>query len=347
MKNIQLDKLHPRFRQLTDLLFFSDRQDIQISEYKYLLKSRYIEHFAYLYNRFTRCTDIFWENGEQFWFHRLNFLLSLNDKKINESIEEHLTKRMSNLVRSKCKINLLFDIEYLQFLQLCKVKKFREEDLSHIKKYLTEFTSYVQTEKLIDIINTFIPAVFENFAEYTDIISRKIIQSSKNLEFLQALKYSNITFDKLSLFKLATDILIERAPNVKNRRAFLALINDLEILNNLKQGYQPWYRDKIINLLKECDYREIEENHLINIKNLIQLDETLADDISIIYVCKLFKRKTNHKRANADRILKLLKICPQISPKKILAFLSSQNKISDIKYILNDFPTLKKLAAFV
>jgi hypothetical protein len=42
-----------------------------------------------------------------------------------------------------------------------------------------------------------------------------------------------------------------------------------------------------------------------------------------------------------------MKTFPQISPKKILAYLSSQNKMTDIKYMLLAFPNLRKLAAFV
>jgi len=41
-----------------------------------------------------------------------------------------------------------------------------------------------------------------------------------------------------------------------------------------------------------------------------------------------------------------MKFVSEIARKKILAYLSSNNKIFDIKYVLSAFPELRKLAAF-
>src|SRR5678815_3683561 len=118
---IQLDKVNPKFRQLTDLLFFSDRMDLDLSEFKQLLKENHDPHFDYLWDRFKKGTEIFWENGEQFWFDRLSFLLSLNEKTLAKYVEDYLQKRMFSTVRAKFSIDIKYDNEYLQFLQFCKV----------------------------------------------------------------------------------------------------------------------------------------------------------------------------------------------------------------------------------
>jgi hypothetical protein len=73
----------------------------------------------------------------------------------------------------------------------------------------------------------------------------------------------------------------------------------------------------------------------------------VVDELAIIYADKLYQRRTSHKKSNADRLIRLLKSVPQITPKKILAYLSSRNQVPDIKYILSAFPDLRKLAAFV
>ena len=133
----------------------------------------------------------------------------------------------------------------------------------------------------------------------------------------------------------------------KNRRAFFTLLNDKYVATSFKKEYLPTYKPNIINLISTCDYQMIEEFHLRNVKNLVALDSSIADELSIIYADKLYTRYTGHKRSNADRLIRLLKAVPQISPKKILVYLSNNNEMADIKYILSAFPELRKLAAFV
>jgi len=344
---IQLDKVNPKFRQLTDLLFFSDRMDLDLSEFKQLLKENHDPHFDYLWDRFKKGTEIFWENGEQFWFDRLSFLLSLNEKTLAKYVEDYLQKRMFSTVRAKFSIDIKYDNEYLQFLQFCKVKHFRKESLVPVKNYLTEMPSHLSTDKLIKIVNSFIPIVFNDIDEYASIITKKITQSARHFDLLLALEQQGILFDKRPIIRLAFEIIVERAHNDKNRRAFFTIINDPTIRNGLKQIYNSSHHPKLMALISDCDYQIIEEHHLRNVKNLVDLDATVADEIAIIYADKLYHRSTGHKKANADRLIRLLKTIPQIMPKKILAYLSSNNKMSDIKYVLSAFPDLRKLAAFV
>lgn len=345
--NVNLDKINPKFRQLTDLLFFSDRMDLNLSEYKHLYKSHYNDHFEYLWNRFERSSEIFWEDGETFWANRLKFLFSLNDKILSQDIETFLEKRMFNLIKTKHRIHIKYDNEYLQYLQLCKVKQLSGESLIDIKKQLTDLPSHMNADKLMMIINSFIPMVFANIEEYVELVSKKITQSARNFDLLKSLESQGLKFNKLPMIKLTKEILLERTFNIKNRRAFFVMLNDSDILKQFKAEYQPAYRNKILLLLEECEYQEIEDHHLRNVKNLLELDESIADDLAAIYANKLYARITGHKKANADRLIRLMKMFPQIVPKKMLAYLSSSNKISDIKYILTAFPNLKKLAAFV
>lgn len=345
--SIQLNKINSKFRQLTDQLLFSDRMDLVLSEYKQLLKLNYNDHYNYLWDRFVKCTDIFREEGEKFWSHRLSFLLSLQDKVLSQNIETLLEKRMFNLVRNKKEIHIQYDIEYLQFVELCKVKHNRGENLSNLRKHLIELPSSVGPDKLIGLINSFVPLVFSDVKEYTDIISQKITQSSKNFEMLKSLEAQGLVFDRAPMFKLLKEILLERTHTIKNRKAFFSLLNDKEIQELFKKEYQPEYKSYILSLLNQCEYSEIEECHLINIKNLLSIDASMADDLAAVYANKLFVRTTGHRKSTADRLIRLIKLFPIISPKKLLAYLAANNKMADIKYILSAFPGLKKLAAFV
>lgn len=346
-KMVQLDKINPKFRHLTDLMLFSDRMDLDFSEFKTLLRENHSDHFEYLWNRFKRASTIFWEEGEKFWFSRINFLYSLGDKSLNKSLEEHFQKGMVSLLRSKHLVDIRYDIEFLQFLEYCKVKHSKQESLVQFKTYLTDIPSHLNAEKIIKIVNHFIPIVFSDINEYVGVISKKITQSSRHYDLLLALEQQGVPFNKEPIIKLGLELITERTHNDKNRRAFFAILNDGYVRSGLKDIYKNSYRDKLLEFIEDCDYQVIEEHHLRNIKNIIDLDSSVADDLAMMYADKLYHRNTGHKKANADRLIRLMKVVPEVNPKKVLAYLSSNNKMSDIKYVLSAFPELRKLAAFV
>lgn len=347
---VQLDRVNPKFRQLTDLIFFSDRMDLDLTEFRSLLKENYIDHHGYMWDRLQKCTEVFWENGEAFWSNRFAFLLFLNEKTILKNLEEHLEKRMRDLVRNKTQINITYDIQYLQFVEFCKLKHARNEDLSHVRDYLLELPSHSSVEKLITVVCSFTPFIFESLNDYAQHLVKRITQSCRNLDFLLALEQmapQDFHLDREPMALLAKEIITGRAHNDKNRRAFFNLISDAGVMRILKGEYNSAMKGKLLDLLQGCDYQMIEERHLNNVKNILELDPTLSDNVVEIYAEKLYSRASGHKKANADRLIRLAKTFPQISPRKILSFLSSNNKINDIKYILSSFPELKKLAAFV
>lgn len=344
---LQLDKINPKFREITDLLLFSDRMDLDLSNFKERWKENASVHFDYLWDRFKKSTEIFWENGEQFWSNRLTFLLSLNDRVLNRHIEEFLEKRMFNMVKVKYEVNVNYDIEYLQYLEFCKVKFARKESLLSVKNYLTEMPSHLNVNKLITVVSSFIPMVFENMDEFVGIMSKKITQSCRNYELLIALEEKGIPINREPIIALAKELLMERARNDKNRRAFFTILNDDQVRAGLKKVYDDSVKNKFIEFLSTCDYQILEDQHLRNFKNIVDLDPSIIDEVVIIYADELYSRGTGHKKANADRLIRLLKTIPQIAPKKVLAWLSTNNKMSDIRYILSAFPELKKLAAFV
>lgn len=347
MNHVQLDKIDPKFRHLADLLLFSNRLDIDIVNFSKLLYDNYPIHSEYLQIQFKKSCEIFWEDSEKYWINRISFLYSLNNKPISKGIERHLERRMFSLVRNKRDISYKHDLAYIQFVALCKVKHERKESLLSVRNYLTELPSHVRTDKLIKIIDSFVPIIFESIDEYAEVISSKIIHSTRNFEILQALEKQNLSINRKPLVKLAKEIMLERSRSQKNILAFFSLINDQEILQQLRSEYKVDYRPVLLEFLSNCDYQTLEEFHLRNIKNIIFLDSVIADDLALIYAKKLYARKISHKRANADRLIRLIQNFSEISSKKILAYLSSNNKMSDIKYIIAAFPNLKKLAAFI
>lgn len=340
------ENLNPKFRNLTDLLFYSDRIDLDLSEYKSLYKENKTTHNAYILLLLKRTADIFWEDNHSFWNNRLTFFFSLNEKFINEEMSLFFEKRMFNLIRFKQDINVKYDLEFQQFLAYCQVKFQRNEELNLVKEQLLALPSNTSAAQLMQIIPPCIPLFFKDINEYLDHLIKKIPQSARNFELLCELEEFGLQFNKQPIISLAKDLVLERVYSDKNRRALFSLLYDDAVFSSLKKIQVP-IKDRLLALLNASDYREIEERHFSNIKHLLALEPSLGDEIASIYAAKLYARGGGHKKANADKLIRLLKMFPQIQPKKVLAFLSSNNKMIDIKYILSAFPELRKLAAFV
>jgi hypothetical protein len=206
---------------------------------------------------------------------------------------------------------------------------------------------FTQSTKILGVINYFIPHLFTNEDEYVAALSIEVGQSARSFEIIKQLEIQGIKIDKAPLFKLARNLLFKRAVNRPNRRSFFAMIDDPAIMAHLKSEYKTEHRDRLLALVKACEFREIEEYHLRNVKNLLELDVSVADELMTTYANSLYARGTGYKKANVQRLIRLCKSYQQISPKKVLVYLSSQNRMPDIKYLMKAFPDLKTLIPFV
>lgn len=343
---LNISEVDPEFRQQCDLLLFSEKIKLDLKKFKSLLEKK-LCHNDYLLDKFKRSTEIFWENGEELWFFRLSFLFdSVADNTLKE-IESFLEKRMFGIIRSNKDVSPKWNVEFLQYLQFCKAKSQRNQSLSLFKNKLIELTPQISNKKIIAIVNHLIPHVFKDMNEFFEIISRRIVVSDTNFHLLLALEKTGITVDRAILAKLASELIIERPHSDRHARALLVILNDKETLQELKKTYTLLHHNKLLALVNECThFYVLEENQFRNIKNLIALDPTLADKLAAIYVKKIINRTIHHKRANADRVIRLVNKVPEVNSKKILAFLSSNNQMADIRYITKAFPNLKKIAIF-
>lgn len=343
---IDLQKLNPDFRNAIDLFFFSNRIDIDLSAFKGIIASSDL-HLFYLLNSFSKSIEVFWIDAENIWYNKFQALYNLNNKTISKYISSTIEKNMFALLKNKQNINLNYDNEYIQFIQLCKIKQQRKHDLTNIKQQLTDLPNYIKIDKTIEIINNFIPYVFKDIKEFIDIIINRITYSIKNLDLLKQLDFYGITYDKSMLVSLSKSLLLDRTIYYKNIDVIFALLNEDFILQEIKKQYSNSYKNRIIEIFREADYQQIDDKHLTNIKNIIKLDPELINDIQIIYADKLYARNTGHIKSNADKLIRLLKNIPESNAKKMLSYLSTKHKLSDIKYMMESFPELQKLSVFV
>lgn len=340
---MQPDKLDSKFRILVDQLFFTDRTDLDLSNFMILLGNN-DEHHRYLWDRFLRSTEIFWE--EKFWIHRFEFLLTHKPRKIIPEIGTFVLNRFKNLLISNPSANPDYHNEYIQFIAWSKALFNKKENIIEIKNFLIGLPQFLQVVKLTSVVKNFIPDIFPNIEEYIKVITKNIGQSARSFEVIKQFESQGIIIDRAPIIKITKDLLFKRVPNKSNRRAFFSMINDNSIMSSLKMEYKPEHRDRLLNLIKNCDYKEIEEHHLRNIKNLLELDISIADELLITYADRLYARGTGSKGANVKRLIRACKIYPQFLPKKVLAYLSTNNRMSDIKFLVSSFHDLKPLVPF-
>lgn len=341
---MQLALVDPKFRKLVDQLFFTDRTDIDTSDFQRLFANKDI-HFEYLLDRIKRSREIFWE--ESFWIDRFEFLLTVNPRKIEQEIESILLSEFKQLLMRAHGISPTYNNVYLQLIAWTKAKNNKKLGVKSIEELLVGMLHFTPADQTLEVVENFIPHIFQNFSDYVAIISKNVPQSARNFQMMQELEQLGVMLDKDPMFKLGRDLLFKRALNRPNRRTLFNLFTDNSIMAHLKSQYKPEHKDRLIALIKSCDHKEIEEEHLRNIKNLLDLDATIADELLATYADKLYARGTGVQGANIKRLIRVCKTFPHFSPKKLLVWLSTNNRVSNIKFLIAAFPELKPLVPFV
>ena len=175
-KFLKTIKVNDEFRFLTDLMFFSDRKDLDFSKYNKLYYLDTKNNLKYFLDKFNKASNICWDN--LFWNDRFKIILSLKDKKLVKLTELHIIKNMQNIIRDKKVLDLEYDSEYIQFVELCKVKKLYNSNFLAIKNFLAELPENTNVVKLDQILKSTTPYVFESFEEYFSFLSKKILKAT-------------------------------------------------------------------------------------------------------------------------------------------------------------------------
>jgi hypothetical protein len=341
---LPLELVNPKFRKLVDRLFFTDRTDLDTSGWHSLFANNDI-HFEYLLDRITRSREIFWE--ESFWVDRFEFLLTVNPRKIEQELETQLISEFRQLLMHTDQLSPQYNNVYLQLIAWTKAKNNKKLGTKAIEELLVGMLHFTSADQTLQVIKNFIPHIFRNFSDYVAIISKNIPQSARNFQMMKELEGLGVMLDKDPMYKLAQDLLFKRALHRPNRRTFFNLLTDSSIMNHLKSQYKPEHRARLIALIQSCDHKELEGEHFRNIKNLLDLDPSIADELLTTYADKLYARGSGDQGANIKRLIKACKTFPHFSPKKVLVWLSNNNRIANIKFLTAAFPELKPLVPFV
>lgn len=341
-----LDKVDPQFRKLTDLLFFTDRVDVDWSNYSILLDNN-DDHYQYLWDRLNKSINILWD--EAFWNHRLELLFSLQHKKLHRAVDDLFDYRFSKFIKTARNTNIFTHNEYFQYVSLCKVKDKNKESVVAAAKILQQLPYFIMPYDmdLVSIVNNFIPSVFLSLDQYGDACTKYAIQSGRDLSNLSKIEKSGIPIDQKFLFKMSEDLFLRRAINRKNINSLFTILRNDKVKKFIKTWYKEEHRERLLAIIEQCEYTEFELPFMVNIQSILDIDPTIADSLIVSYANKLQARGTGSKKANINRLVRMLKAFPQFSPKKFLVYLSDQNRMSDIKYLVKGFPELKNIIAFI
>src|SRR5579864_2937874 len=170
---MQLELVDPKYRKLVDQLFFTDRTDLDVSEFQHLFANK-DAHFEYLWDRIKRSREIFWD--EPFWINRFEFLLTLNPRKIEQNLEDVLLSEFKQLLMHTYGADPRYNNVYLQLIAWTKAKNNKKLGVKNIEDMLVGMLHFTSADQTLKVIPKFIPHIFQSFADYVSIISKNVPQ---------------------------------------------------------------------------------------------------------------------------------------------------------------------------
>lgn len=348
IERVDYSQVDSEFRFLTDLIFFTNRKDIDVNKFEALLKSKFNLHFKYFKDRFEKSSKIFWD--KDFWNNRLKLFLSINDKKINHFLYVKIEKNFYNLLSHKNYIDVDSDINYIQYIELCNIKKENNWGLKTFKNNFIVIGNHLPIKKALFLIKKVVPIIFDSYDEYIESLFSYVHISTNNLNILSSLQQEGIIFDRKALYTLTATMINEHlnTSRGRGRRSLYELISYPDVKDYLKSNWNEQIRNNLIQIIRLGTFNELDEKNFKYMRIIFALDYSLLDDMVYIYLDKMYnERLFIHKKASVDRICKLLKVIPQTSSKKILSWLSTNNLNADIKFLIQKYPDLQKLSIFV
>ena len=341
---VNFSTLNPDFRNKTDLLFFTNRLDLDLANYKSLFEID-TSNVEYLLDRFFKGVEVFWDNLEDMWAHRFETILALGSPAVTRAVEKLITKRMATLLRKKQEVKHS-SIEYIQYLEMVKTRWKRKESLSEVRNYLLELPDSIKPEQVILIIKSFIPYVFKDINEYISNLCKRVIYSTRNLIILKELKKKGFDYN-IDLLKERMDIILDTNSCTKMNKAFVALLYEPEIVEHLKTKLNPTVNVKILDLLDYSSFKEVEVNNYYIFRVLTTIDAKFTPLLLEDYIELLIRRGNKHLKSNANKIAKLTRHVPAFLAKDTFRYLVSTNRLNYIKALTIHFPEYKGLIPFI
>jgi len=341
------EKINSKFRQLTDLLFCTDRKDLDLAEFGELLNNCDSNHINYFLSRFDKATSISWDDNPGYWLHRFCFILSSKNKKIKKHVCSQTENRFQYFIERAS--NVKDNLSVMQFVQICCARKHLGLPLEKEKKYLLGLSNLLVASRTIEVCQLFIPVIWRSKRHLIDNIVFRLPKLSHAVSLLEYLRKNGYYLDNKKIAKMAIDSCVRHEISPIKSSLFFNLLNNREVFLEFKNMYTEDLRSTLYKKIEKLGTTALTYN-LVGLSILemaIDIDPELSKPLTELYITHLYSRYVRHNRANVDRLVKLIKKIDTINPKIVLVCLTKLNKHKDIKKLIEVYPELKKLALFV
>lgn len=341
------EKIDSKFRKLTDLFFCTDRKDLDLTEFRELLNNCNSNYVNYFITRFDRATAISWDDNADYWYNRLCFILSLENKKIKREVYSRIEDRFVYFIERAA--NIKDNLSIIQYIQICCARKHLGLPLEREKRFLLYTSNFLTVKRSIDLCKLFIPVIWKSNRHLMDNILFELPKLNNAISVLEYLKNSGYYLDSKKIARMVMDSCVRIETNPIKSSLFFNLLNDKDVLLEFKKMYTPSIRKSLYKKVECLGVTALTyDNCGINILNLvIDIDPELSEQLTGLYITYLYTRYIKHTRSNIDRIVKLINEVKGVNPKIVLVYLTKLNKHKDIKRMVKAYPELKKLSLFV
>lgn len=341
------EKISSRFRQLTDLLFYTDRKDLDLAEFGQLLNNCGANYSNYFITSFEKSTNIAWENIVDYWFYRFCFILSLENKKIKKAVLTQVENRFFYFIERA--YDLKINLSIIQYVQLCRARKHLGLSLEKEKKYLLGLSNFLVPQRSVDVCELFIPIIWRNKKHLIENIISRFSKLHHVDSMLLYLRDNNYKLNDKKIARKAIDLCIRGKETQASSILFFNMLNDENVFEAFKSMYTDELRQKLYKKVENLEISSLTHgSNGFNIVSVVSsIDPELIDPLTELYVSYTYSRYIRHKKSNVDRIIKFIKTVDGVNPKVVLVCMSKLNKNKDIKKVLEAYPELKKLALFV
>lgn len=341
------NKITPRFRYLTDLLFYTERKDLDLAEFGELLNSCDSNSSNYFLTRFERAANISWENIKDYWFHRFCFIIALNNKKIKKGVYYLVEDRFKFFIERD--FDLEINLSIIQYVQLCCARKYLGLPLDKEKEYLLCLSNFLVPERAVEVCELFIPIIWKNKKHLINNLISKFPALHHSDKLLAYLRDNNYSLNNKKLAKQVIDFCVRGKNDPESAKLFFNILGDDKVLDLFKTMYTEELRMKLYKKVESLGVSSLTygTNGFNIIETVKYIDPELTDQLTELYVTYVYSRYCRHNSSNVDRIIKFIKTVDGVNPKIVLVCMTKLNKNKDIKKIIKAYPKLKKLSLFV
>lgn len=340
-----LNNISPKFRNLVDLLFFSNK-NIDVDVFKTLFKENYHVNFKYLTDTFSKSKHIFWEDGHELWRSRFVAIFSLNDKNVSNYFENVIINDFLYTLRSKQKDDLCLKNEFFLFCQWCNVKRndFSIVPSMDLNNCILLISIYMKKDLVTDVVKSFVPYTHSSYEEMGEFLTRNL--KSYPLNILPISEFIGQGYIKSDLlYNVVSNLLKTQNITKQSSTLFFTLLNNSDVKQHLVST--DYEKSDFYDYFKYATNLDLEKGHFQLFKNVNDIDKEMVKELFSIYIHKVYERNTYKRNSNFNKIIKTLKTLDFLDPRIFLSFLIEYDLRKELSDLYNIYPDFGRIILYL